>query len=45
MFVCNRLNNFDAKGDKFMEIDLNYRGKPKTKEANATLQWFYTWNK
>jgi tubulin alpha len=40
-----KLQDFDAKEDKYMAISLNYRGSVKSKEANATVQWLKTNNK
>ena len=39
VLFCNRLNNFDAEEDTFVEISWNYRGEVKSKEANAIVQW------
>jgi len=37
--------DFDPVEDKYMAISVNYRGKIKSKEANATVQWLKNNNK
>ena len=37
-----KIADFDAEEDKYMAVNLNYRGQVKAKEANATLQWLKT---
>jgi len=37
--------DFDPVEDKYMAISVNYRGKIKSKEANATVQWLKQNNK
>merc|ERR1712045_921536 len=37
--------DFDPVEDKYMAISINYRGKIKSKEANATVQWLKQNNK
>jgi len=37
--------DFDVVEDKYMAISLNYRGKIKSKVANATVQWVKTQGK
>merc|ERR1712045_50017 len=40
-----KYNDFDPVEDKYMAISVNYRGKIKSKEANATVQWLKQNNK
>merc|ERR1712154_183503 len=37
-----KIADFDAEEDKYMAVSVNYRGKVKAKEANATVQWLKT---
>merc|ERR1711994_218145 len=40
-----KYSDFDPVEDKYMAISINYRGKVKSKEANATVQWLKQNNK
>jgi len=40
-----KYSDFDPVEDKYMAISVNYRGKIKSKEANATVQWLKQNNK
>jgi len=40
-FMC-KIPDFDPEEDKYMAISVNYRGRVRAKEANATVQWLKT---